>query len=185
VGDRQLVRAFAYVIRADKDEESSFFEALQSRGYELKEKSLLTFHGGNQKGDWDIGIAIDIIALCDKLDAIVLVSGDGDFAPLMDYVKQRGCRAEVMAFGSSASSQLREAADAVFDLSAEPKRFLIPRSKAQANRPTGQAASMSRANSGSNLKKEVTAQREEPQAAVKPAKSKRPTPPPIRRKNQR
>ncbi len=181
-GDRQLVRALAYVIRAEKDSEQSFFEALQSRGYELKEKELLTFYGGNQKGDWDIGITIDIISMCDQLDAVVLVSGDGDFAPLMEYIKGRGCLAEVMAFGSSASSQLREAADAVFDLASEPSRFLIPKSKARAKRPTGRAAAMSRANSGPNLKKEVTAQEERKPVAKKSAATRsRPKPPPVRK----
>lgn len=129
VGERQLVRAIAYVIRAEKEEESKFFDALEERGYELRIKDLLRFYGGNEKGDWDIGISMDVVRMCDKLDAVVLVSGDGDFADLLEYVKGRGCQAEVMAFGSSASSQLREAADAVFDLSQDKKRFLIPQKK--------------------------------------------------------
>lgn len=137
VGDRQLIRAFAYVIEAGKEEESKFFDALMERGYTLRSKELLRFHGGNEKGDWDIGMAMDIVKLADKLDAIVLVSGDGDFAELLEYVKSRGCQAEVMAFGSSASSQLREAADAVLDLSADLGRFLIPsRNKNRNNRNT-------------------------------------------------
>lgn len=126
VGDRQLVRAFAYVIEADNDEESTFFEALENRGFELRSKKLLNFYGGNSKGDWDIGIAMDVVRLLPKLDAIVLVSGDGDFADLLRFVKSRGVRADVMAFGSSASSALREEADALLDLSTDTDRFLIP-----------------------------------------------------------
>lgn len=125
VGDRQLVRAFAYVIQADKEDEQTFFDALTERGYELRSKPILNFHGGASKGDWDIGIAMDIVGMADKLDVVVLVSGDGDFADLVRYIQSRGVLAEVMAFGSSASSQLREAADAVFDLS-QDKKFLIP-----------------------------------------------------------
>lgn len=129
IGNRQLVRAFAYVIKADKDEEQTFFDALTERGYELRMKDLLNFYGGNQKGDWDVGLAMDVVRMAPKLDAVVLVSGDGDFAELLKYVKALGCRAEVMAFGSSASSQLREVADSVLDLSDDTKKFLIPSKK--------------------------------------------------------
>lgn len=129
VGNRQLVRAFAYVIKADKDEEQTFFDALAERGYELRMKDLLNFYGGNQKGDWDVGLAMDVVRMAPKLDAVVLVSGDGDFAELLKYVKALGCRAEVMAFGSSASSQLREVADSVLDLSEDTKKFLISSKK--------------------------------------------------------
>ncbi len=127
VGQRQLVRAFAYAIQAENDEEGSFFEALEGRGYEVKKKQLLNFYGGNSKGDWDIGIAMDIVRMLPKLDVVVLASGDGDFADLLRYVKSRGVRAEVIAFGSSTSSALREEAETLFDLSSDPKRFLIGR----------------------------------------------------------
>jgi len=129
VGDRKLIRAFAYVIQSAHEEESTFFSALEERGYELRAKPIQNFAGGNQKGDWDIGIAMDIIRVMEKLDVIILVSGDGDFADLLRYVKSRGVRAEVMAFGSSASSLLRAEADAVLDLSQDPKRFLIQRKR--------------------------------------------------------
>lgn len=127
VGDRQLVRAFAYVIRADKDEESTFFDALTERGYELRQKDLLTFYGGNKKGDWDVGITVDMIRMAPKIDAAVLVSGDGDFAPAIEYLQSMGVHCDVMAFGSSASSALREVADAVLDLSEDQNRFLVPK----------------------------------------------------------
>ncbi|OGY86626.1 MAG: hypothetical protein A2233_04275 [Candidatus Kerfeldbacteria bacterium RIFOXYA2_FULL_38_24] len=129
VGNRKLVRAFAYVIQADNEEEKTFFDALKDRGYEIRSKELLSFYGGNKKGDWDIGIAMDIVRLSSKVDNIVLVSGDGDFKELLQYVKAQGCRAEVMAFGSSSSKQLVEEADAVYDLSQDPKRFLIPKKR--------------------------------------------------------
>lgn len=129
IGERHIIRAIAYVIQADKEEEQTFFDALQDRGFELRSKELLNFHGGSSKGDWDIGIAIDIVSMLDKLDVVVLVSGDGDFSELLRYVKSRGVRAEVMAFGSSASSQLRGEADAVFDLSQDIQRFLIPKKR--------------------------------------------------------
>ncbi|MCW1930355.1 MAG: NYN domain-containing protein [Candidatus Kerfeldbacteria bacterium] len=127
IGDRQCIRAFAYVIQAEQEDESTFFDALRERGFELRSKPIQNFRGGNQKGDWDIGIAMDIVQMLPKLDVVVLISGDGDFAELLKYIKSRGARAEVMAFGSSASSLLRAEADAVFDLSSNTKRFLIPK----------------------------------------------------------
>lgn len=128
-GGRQLVRAIAYVIQADKSQEDTFFDALEERGFELRKKDLLEFSGGNKKGDWDVGLAIDVVTMVDKLDVVVIVSGDGDFAPLLRYVKMRGARAEVMSFGSSLSSDLLEQADAVFDLSQNTKRFLVPKKR--------------------------------------------------------
>lgn len=127
VGERELVRAFAYVIRAENDEESTFFDALRERGYQLRIKELLNFRGGHAKGDWDVGLAMDVVRMADKLDVVVLVSGDGDFTDLLQYVKGRGCKTEVMAWGSSASSQLVAEADAVYDLSQDTNRFLIPK----------------------------------------------------------
>ena len=83
VGTRQLIRAIAYVIKSDIDDKSSFFDALEKFGYEIKAKDLQIFYGGAKKGDWDVGIAMDLIRLAPKLDTIVLVSGDGDFAELV------------------------------------------------------------------------------------------------------
>jgi uncharacterized LabA/DUF88 family protein len=148
VGDRHLIRALAYVIEAEKDEEQTFFDALTERGYELRSKPILNFHGGASKGDWDIGIAMDIVGMADKLDVVVLVSGDGDFADLVRYIQSRGVLVEVMAFGSSASSQLREATDALLDLSSD-KKFLIPKKRGGRRSPrsnTKKSSSTSRSN---------------------------------------
>ena len=81
VADRKLIRAIAYVIKADIKEEQSFFDALERAGFEVKSKDLQIFAGGAKKGDWDVGITVDAIKLADKLDTIILVSGDGDYEP--------------------------------------------------------------------------------------------------------
>ncbi len=126
VAGRELIRAIAYVIKADIKEEKNFFEALSKIGFEVKAKDLQVFIGGTKKGDWDIGIAMDAIELAPRLDTIVLVSGDGDFLPLVEHLKRAlGCRVEVMAFGKSTNAKLAEAADEFFDLDSNPKRFLI------------------------------------------------------------
>ena len=126
VSGRRLVRAIAYVIKADIKEEKSFFDALEKIGYEVKAKDLQTFAGGAKKGDWDIGIAMDTIELAHKLDTIILISGDGDFVPLVEHLRRAlGCRIEVMAFGPSSSGKLKEEADEFIDMDKDKRRFLI------------------------------------------------------------
>lgn len=125
VAGRKLIRATAYVIRTEKEEEYPFFEALSQQGFEVKMKDLQVFAGGAKKANWDIGIAIDAIKLASKLDVIVLVSGDGDFLPLMSYLQNnKGCLVEVMAFGKTTSSRLIEESDDFIDMGKD-KRFLI------------------------------------------------------------
>ena len=124
VSTRRLIRAFAYVIKADVKEESNFFEALENMGYEVRAKDLQTFFGGHKKGDWDVGIAMDIVKLSQKVDVIVLISGDGDYVPIVQYAQSVGCRVEAMAFGKSSSSKLKEAVDEFIDLD-RSKKFLI------------------------------------------------------------
>lgn len=126
VRGRNLIRAIAYVIKADVKDEENFFEALKSFGYEVRAKDLQVFYGGAKKGDWDVGIAMDMIELAPKLDAVVLVSGDGDFVPLIKHVKHAlGCFIEVIAFGKSCSQKLIEEADNFIDIDEEPTKFLI------------------------------------------------------------
>ena len=130
VRNRQLIRAIAYVIKADVKDESNFFEVLKSLGYEVKAKDLQIFYGGAKKGDWDIGIAMDMIELAPKLDAVMLISGDGDFVPLVKHLKHAvGCYVEVMAFGKSSSQNLIEQADNFVDLGLNPQKFLIKSGK--------------------------------------------------------
>lgn len=124
VAGRKLVRAFAYAIKADMKDESHFHDALQKAGFEVKIKDLQVFYGGSKKGDWDVGIAMDVIRMVDKLDCVVLVSGDGDFQELLEYVKAKGCRAEAMALGRSASSKLKEEADLFIDMESDKRKFL-------------------------------------------------------------
>jgi uncharacterized protein (TIGR00288 family) len=124
--ERQLVRAIAYVIESQTHEEKSFFEALDKQGYEVKSKDLQIFPGGAKKGDWDIGIAIDAITIANHIDVVVLVTGDGDFVPLVNFLKNnKGCRVEVVAFEQSASAKLIEQADEFINISANQKKFLI------------------------------------------------------------
>jgi uncharacterized LabA/DUF88 family protein len=125
VADRKLIRAIAYVVKTEGEEEVPFFEALSQLGFEVNVKTLQIFSSGTKKGDWDVGLTIDAVKLSEKLDVIILVSGDGDYLPLVEYLQNtKGCLVEVLAFRKSASSKLIEAADDFIDLS-ENKKFLI------------------------------------------------------------
>ena len=125
VADRKLIRATAYAIRTENKEELPFLEALEQQGFEVKMKDLQIFAGGSKKADWDVGIAIDAIKLADKLDVLVIVSGDGDYLPLVSYLQNnKGCLVEIMAFRKTCSSRLIEEADDYIDLGAD-KKFLI------------------------------------------------------------
>jgi len=125
VAGRMLVRSLAYVVKAgDLAEEQAFFDALTKAGFEVKSKDLQVFAGGMKKADWDVGLAVDAIRLSSLVDAIILVTGDGDFIPLVEFLKmQKGVQVEVAAFGRSASAKLKEAADDFLDLG--QSQFLI------------------------------------------------------------
>ncbi|MFH0951583.1 MAG: NYN domain-containing protein [Patescibacteria group bacterium] len=125
VSGRRLIRAIAYVIKTQTGEESPFFEALGKQGFEVKMKELQIFSGGQKKGDWDVGLAIDAIRMSSKLDVVVIVSGDGDYLPLVEYLQNHGVLVEVVAFGGSCSNKLREANDRFIDLSQDDHKFLI------------------------------------------------------------
>ena len=129
VSGRKLIRAFAYVIKADVGSEKEFFEALGKIGYEVREKELQVFYGGAKKGDWDVGLCMDAVRVMPKVDALVLVSGDGDYTDLLDYARSQGVRTEVFAFGKTGSSRLFAEADFVTDMGESPEKFLIGKAK--------------------------------------------------------
>lgn len=126
---RVLTRAIAYVIKTDiVVKERDFFEALNKSGFEVKEKDLQIFPGGAKKGDWDIGITMDAIRLGKKVDSIVLVSGDGDYIPLVKYLQlSEGCQVEIMAFGKTCSKGLIEVSDDFVDMEKGKAKFLMRR----------------------------------------------------------
>ena len=121
---RQLIRATAYVVKSEGVEdihgepvksaqgESAFFDALKKSGIELRVKDIQVYPGGMKKADWDVGMAVDAIRMSSFLDAVILVTGDGDFLPLVDYLKWGAGRlVEVAGFSKTASSKMKEAAD--------------------------------------------------------------------------
>jgi len=126
VAGRRLVRARAYVVTTESGEEKGFFEALAKIGIETRTKDLQIFFGGAKKADWDVGMAVDAITMSPKLDTVILFTGDGDFIPLVEYLKvHAGCQVEVASFGRSTSGRLKEATDHFLDLDQDPKRYLL------------------------------------------------------------
>ena len=125
VGERQLTRAIAYVIRADSADEETFFEALVDIGFEPKIKDIKRFSDGTKKADWDVGMSLDAVTLANHVDTVVLCTGDGDFSRLCSHLRHEGVRAEVMAFESSTAEELIDAADSFLDLGEESETFLL------------------------------------------------------------
>lgn len=146
-GNRKLIRAVAYVIQTEEPREnthaphqkpfertlgkpeakmltgeSAFFDALERAGMELRIKDLQVFAGGAKKGDWDVGLAVDAIRMAHMFDVVILVTGDGDFVPLVEYLQwAEGKSVEVAAFSRSASARLKESADQFINLEDIPK----------------------------------------------------------------
>ncbi len=127
VARRHLIRAIAYVVRTESGDEQPFFNALVRAGIETKVKDLQIFLGGAKKADWDVGISVDAIRLAAVVDAVVIVSGDGDFVPLVEYLKNQGRQVEIVAFGRSSSQKLKDIADDFLDLDNDPEKFLFKR----------------------------------------------------------
>jgi uncharacterized LabA/DUF88 family protein len=125
ISNRKLIRAFAYVVKTKTGEEQAFFEALTGLGIETRVKMLQEFYGGAKKADWDVGIVVDAIRASSSADVIVLVSGDGDFIPLLEYLKNQGKRVEVIAFGRSSSAKIKEKADEFIDMETSSEKFLL------------------------------------------------------------
>lgn len=132
---RRLVRAIAYVITSSSNDEGTFFDALDKQGFEVKQKELQVFSSGMKKADWDVGLAIDAIKMADRLDSVIIVSGDGDFAPLVTYLQEnRGCLVEVAAFQETTSHKLLEVADDFINLSEDLDQYLIGSKKGRSSR---------------------------------------------------
>ena len=126
VAGRTLIRSLAYVISTESGEEQGFFDALEKAGIEIKTKDLQIFSGGAKKADWDVGLAVDAMKLASKVDAIILLTGDGDFVPLVEFLQvSQGCQVEGISFARSSSSALIDQVDSFFDLDLNPEPYLI------------------------------------------------------------
>ncbi|MBP7148842.1 MAG: NYN domain-containing protein [Acidobacteria bacterium] len=124
--DRQLVRAVAYLVEAREIDQSAFIHLLQAKAYEVKRKPLRIRADRTMKGNWDLEMALDALSTAEHLDVVVLVTGDGDFVPLVRQLKLKGCRVEVFGFPRSTAPDLREAADKFVPITRRLLRPLTP-----------------------------------------------------------
>lgn len=119
-GNRRLIRAHAYApTNPDPHAEQAFLSAVKGLGYRITTKNYKTFSSGAKKADMDLDLCMDIVRLVDSeaVDTIVLVSGDSDFLPLLEYCSDHGVRVEVAAFDDSAAMILRQSCDLFINLS--------------------------------------------------------------------
>lgn len=113
---RLVVRAIAYAVKTPEIDQDKFLKLLYGLGFEVRMKDLKVRADGTAKGDWDMGIAIDAISLVEKVDCIVIVSGDGDYVPLVDHLKAKGCRVEIYSFKQNTAQELIYAATEYFEM---------------------------------------------------------------------
>lgn len=83
-----IVSATAYAIHRGDDKQLKFQNALKHIGFSVKLKPYIQRSDGSAKGDWDVGITIDVMAIAPKVDTVILLSGDGDFDLLLEKIKR-------------------------------------------------------------------------------------------------
>uniref|UniRef100_A0A7C4XBW9 NYN domain-containing protein n=1 Tax=candidate division WOR-3 bacterium TaxID=2052148 RepID=A0A7C4XBW9_UNCW3 len=111
VGERNLIKAYAYIVQPPDGDVKPFATSLEHIGYIVKIKDVRTRSDGSAKANWDMGIALDILGILDYVDTIALASGDGDFVPLVEFVKNKHKRVEVFSFAENTAYDLKEKAD--------------------------------------------------------------------------
>lgn len=116
VNGREIVRAIIYNILPDGVDQSKFVYAMESMGYEVRSKRPRPLPDGSFKMDWDMQIAIDALALADKVDVMVILTGDTDFVPLVHALKSRGVKVEIMSFPETTGRELIKSADVYIDI---------------------------------------------------------------------
>jgi uncharacterized LabA/DUF88 family protein len=115
---RHVVRALAFVVDNGGTAFEAFCDTLRKSGWELRVKKPKVFADGQTKADWDMGIAMEAVALRGQADSVILVSGDGDFTPLLKQLQRWGHRVEVAAYPEGLALELINTADSVVRLDA-------------------------------------------------------------------
>jgi uncharacterized LabA/DUF88 family protein len=118
--NRRLARAQAYTpTNPEPGADQAFLNAVKGMGYRITTKNYKTFANGAKKADLDLDLCMDIVRIVEAkaVDTIVLVSGDSDFLPLLEFCSDHGVRVEVAAFDDAASMILRQSCDLFVNLS--------------------------------------------------------------------
>ena len=108
----------AYIVESSEIDQSGFISVLEKKGLPgSPQRAEKSFMDGSAKGDWDMGMAIEMIESASDLDVVALVSGDGDFVSLVRLIKRIGPRVELFAFAHNLSTELKESSDEFFEIS--------------------------------------------------------------------
>lgn len=118
--DREVVAAFAYAIARNDSKQMSFQQILRDIGFEVKLKPYIQRSDGSAKGDWDVGITLDLVEQAESVDVVVLASGDGDFDLALDRVCSRhGISAEVYGVKKLTAGSLIKSASSFFAIESD------------------------------------------------------------------
>ena len=114
---RDLIRAYAYTgLDPENENQRKFIDFLAKNGYKPVVKDIRKFGDGRMKANLDIELVVDLFRLADRMDIAVIVSGDGDFAPAIRALQDKGVRCEVISFKPNTSSDLVAVADEFMDI---------------------------------------------------------------------
>ncbi|KAA3612795.1 MAG: NYN domain-containing protein [Planctomycetota bacterium] len=119
VRSRRLIRATAYVIEREGIDQVSFLDHLRYCGFEVRKREVIERMDGSRKAEWELGIATDMLRIADKVDVIIIVSGNGVFADVVPLLQTQGVKVECCAFRESMSDLLIRAVDHYHILSEE------------------------------------------------------------------
>ena len=111
VRNRRLVRSIAYVIEREGIDQVSFLDHLRYCGFEVRRREVIERMDGSRKAEWELGIAMDMLRIADKVDTIIVVSGNGVFADIAPLIRAKGVKFECCAFRESMSDLLIRAVD--------------------------------------------------------------------------
>ncbi|GAC1300453.1 MAG: NYN domain-containing protein [Steroidobacteraceae bacterium] len=110
--NRQVVKAIAFAIGRDDAKQRKFQSILRGIGFEVKLKPYIQRTDGSAKGDWDVGITLDVLEYAAQADVVVLASGDGDFDLLLQKIRSKyRLSVEVYGVAELTAASLRRAAD--------------------------------------------------------------------------
>jgi uncharacterized LabA/DUF88 family protein len=128
--DRELIRAFAYMTKRSDIDQSKFCGALVGMGYDVRSRDAKAKNKEGKtsyvKSSYEVMLAMDAVTMSEKVDTIVLITGDSAYLPLINFLKSRGCRVELIGFYDSTSNDLIKASDRY---TVVPKDWIIMQNK--------------------------------------------------------
>ncbi|KXI22376.1 LabA-like NYN domain-containing protein [Photobacterium sanguinicancri] len=108
---REVVAAYAYAIHRGDEKQRQFQNILRGIGFEVKLKPFIQRSDGSAKGDWDVGITLDVVEHAPDVDRVILLSGDGDFDLLVDKVQTKfGASVEIYGVPGLTATSLQNTA---------------------------------------------------------------------------